>query len=221
MANIIPGLTELTRAYNALYLNKPQPTSKDIIKYGLWSRFDPRLGEVLVSFLREHWMTYNPIQLREVNLKTNKPQVFLVILEHVEHDHVGNQNIFKHFKGIIEEGMGEAPYQSYTIGIYSPGGRTLFEQARRPHPFFKKWGFYESDPFYNKAEGKKIGTLLDRETRKNILRALLREQSSITVNDYLAACRFAVDRRQAERDLKTFFKLKKTGNTRSRRYARR
>ncbi|MCB0350335.1 MAG: hypothetical protein KDD38_04070 [Bdellovibrionales bacterium] len=224
----IPTLKDLENTYQILN-SKAAIADSDLVKYAHWSRFDPRLGEILVGYIEKNWMKHNPISIRKENLKSQFPQALPVMLEHAKPQLTGNQgikkhledqNIFKHFQAIIEEGLLPAPYQSFSIGIYNPGGKLLRQKALNPHPFFKKWGFYETDPFYNKDGGKNIGTHINPATRKNILRALLADKKTITVNDYLEACHFAVDRRQAERDLNTFYKLKKFGNTRSRTYSR-
>ncbi len=215
----IPSLKDLENTYSTLSKPTTLP-AHELIKYAAWSRFDPRLGEILVQYLQKFWMKQNPLALREENMRSQFPQIFLVLLEHVKCKPHGDKKIFSYFKSIIEQDIHPVPYQSFTIGVFNLGGSLLFRKALRPHPFFKKWGFYESDPFFGKNLGKKIGTQMDKITRKNILRQILTEKKVITVNDYLEACHFAVDRRQAERDLNTFYNLKKTGNTRGRKYMR-
>lgn len=172
--------------------------------------------------MNQHWARLNPLKLRQENLSSSFsvwPQALAVILEHVKHSRPKEAAIFLHFYHICIFSIQPAPYQSFSIGLFKPGGKQLFNRATKPHPFFKKWGYYESTPFYSKHEQRPQETFLDRKTRKQILGDLLKEKKMLKVKDYLEACCYAIHRRQAERDLKSFFKLKTRGNTRSRVYS--
>jgi hypothetical protein len=215
----LPSITNITKAYNNFYSNK-KISETNIILYSEWSRFDPRLGEILVEYLKKNWSSLNPILLRDINTSSPWPQALAVILEHVIHLEILQPKLFKFFKALVLEGIEPIKYQAFTIGVFKPGGKEIKSSAINPHPFFEKWGFYEANPFFSKISDVKSTTLLDKDVRKSILKALLSRRKEVTVNDYLGACRHAIHRRQAERDLNNFFKLKKRGQTRNRIYTK-
>ncbi len=215
-------MKQLVGAYNMLQ-SKRRITESEVIRFALWARFDPRLGELLVTKLFRIWQKLDVMKLRRLNFSSPWPQVLAVIFEHVEalikSSDPAAIEFFRHFKALITIGIQPVSYQSFTIGIFRPAGRNLIERAERSHPFFAKWGFYESEPLFNKAMARTFSTIMDRTTREHILRSLLLNNREITVGEYMEACRFAIQRRQAERDLQKFFKLKKRGRTRNARYS--
>jgi hypothetical protein len=213
-----PTPHSLLKAYNQLQSSK-QISEDECILYAQWSRFDPRLGEILVQYLTQNWQQLNPMVLRQKNQNAPCPQALAVIFEHVKHNKLQEAQIFHHFFHLCVDGIKPAPYQSYTIGLFQPGGMQLFLRALRPHPFYSKWGFYESTPLYTKWAQVPQRTFLDRATRKRILREILKTKKQIKASDYIEACHYAIHPRQAERDLRSFFKLKIIGQTRSRLYS--
>jgi hypothetical protein len=224
-STIIPSRKKLIQVYNLLQASKQKLTEKDIIEWAGYSRFDPRLAEILISYLTLSWRTFNPLKMRELNLSEAWPQTLAVLLEHVELNLKNTKKdsdvqLFKLFKDLLLFDIQPAEYQSYTIGLFSVGGQLQKKCSELPHPIFKKWGFYENDLFLSKTSKGREQTLYDVETRKRVLKSLLKTNKKISVNDYIEACRFSIHRRQAERDLSQFFKLKKTGRTRGRLYSR-
>lgn len=218
-ASVVPSTAALLESYNSLQ-GKELINEANLVKFAHWSRFDPRLGEILVSYLKDHWKKINPMELRRKNMDSKSPQSLVVVLEHVALIDIQDKELFSIFLKFLSSGLKPAPYQSYFIGLYKLAGQQMKDQAGQPHPIFSKWGFYARDPMWSKNTFRLTPTQMDPMTRKRILRELLIRQRSITVNDYMTACHSAIHRRQAERDLKTFFKLKATGNTRGRRYSR-
>ena len=49
----------------------------------VWSRYDPRLVEVMVEFLNTHWMDFNPLKIREALQHAPCPQTLLVIFNFI------------------------------------------------------------------------------------------------------------------------------------------
>jgi hypothetical protein len=184
------------------------------------TRTDPRLAELVIERLSQDWYKLNPMRIRELNLKSRQPQTLAVLLEHVQLlENLAprtNHPPFNYFFKLITHGLGPVPYQSYTVGLYKIGGRQQFKKAQIPHPLFAKWGYYENELFLKKQTKEK--TTLDANTRKQILKNLIKEKVEFKVSDYIRACRGAIHRRQAERDLKVFFKLKTRGRTRAKVY---
>lgn len=230
--NPLPSQKDRLLAYNLLQANsharseafhkaKQRPISEsDIIQFAQWSRFDPRLGEVLLSFLFQHWIFFDAMKLRKLNLVSAWPQALAVIFDHLVYtaknspQKMAEPSLIFAFTELITNGIEPVSYQSYTVGVFKFAGKELKSRAELPHPLFKKWGFYERDLLLPKNIITKTRTSLDRHTRKRILTELLRRRKEITVSDYLEACRHLIHRRQAERDLHDFFRLKKRGQTR-------
>lgn len=217
--NKIPSLKMLMHVYNELQSNSNFPVKK-IVLWSQWTRFDPRLGEILIEYLKLNWKRMNPVELHYENLKSPWPQALGVLLEHIKSLELTDSHLFSIFSDLVTYSVEPIEYQAFAIGLYKPGGAELWERAVRPHPFFSKWGFFEAIPMLSKMTTLNEQTLVSVEVRKNILRNLLKTKKQIRVQDYIEACRFAIHRRQAERDLLNFFKLKIKGKTRSRVYSR-
>jgi len=218
----LPSKKEQLRLYNIMQSKlKPVP-EEQFIQAAQISRFDPRLGEITVQRLFSDWQNLNPMKLAQLNLQSIWPQCLAVLLGHVKlllkEENREEAKLFEHFMKLSTAQVKPLPYQSFSIGLYSPGGKLQKEKSLFPHPVFSRWGFYETDLFI-RFSPEHQSTTLDAHTRKNILKNLLQKQKQIKVEDYIRACRGAIHRRQAERDLNDFFKLKKTGNTRGRYYS--
>jgi hypothetical protein len=232
--NHLPTGTDLLKAYNFLQAANIHYSKKleesQLIEWCHWSRFDPRLGELLVTFLKNYWDQLNLMELRKLNLTSTWPQTLGVILYHLKlisksiPEAVILPESVNHFVALITADIKMAPYQSYLIGVYKFAGKEQKNRADISSSVFSKWGFYESDLFFEKNLFIKLrknkNTYINIATRKNILSQLLKQKKQITVADYIEACGHAIHPRQAERDLKSFFKLNRRGQTRNRVYSR-
>jgi hypothetical protein len=222
VAVVIPSQKDLLVAYNKLQANPATVVSTEkLMEWILWSRFDPRLGEIVVHYLKTAWQKHNPLELNVLAQQGPWPAVLPVILAQTEIaiDTNSEKKLFRHFQALTNFDIKPTSYQSYFIGIHATGGEKLFQTANRPHPIYKRWGFYEVDLMVQ-LKGKSK-TTWKKKARENLIADLFKKQKTITVADLVSACGGALHRRQAERDLAECRWIKKIGNTRNRHYVKR
>jgi hypothetical protein len=213
----IPQESDLLSAYNALL---GEVTISQLAIYSQWSRFDPRLAELWVKWLGSNWKKINPMKLREAVAIQIWPAAVSVLLEFViyslpKEDH----SIFHHWKSLIQIGIEKAHFEQYFIGLRSPGGKIMFDDARFSLQEYSKWGYLGRDVLLNKAGVQIAKTCsLDIKTRQEILIGLFEKQKRITVFDYWTAIGKSVSRRQAERDLAKFPNIEALNHTKGRYY---
>jgi hypothetical protein len=68
----IPSEADLLDAYNFLQNPNAQTASLPearLVLWFQWTRFDPRLGEILCIFLLNHWRSLDPLKLNSEHAK--------------------------------------------------------------------------------------------------------------------------------------------------------
>lgn len=204
----LPSQKDLEKAYEGL--QQPVP-AQDLTLFTQWSRFDPRLGEILVSHFARFWREYNPLEISKLNQLQPWPAALGVLLEFCERSlkisQVKDMKSFCLWKDLILEEVSLAPEEQYFIGLRKLAGKLMFQDVRGSLQEYRKWGFLGREVLLNKAQAIHLSTSsppgrLSPKVRKQILEDLLEAQPEITVNDYLQATQFLISRRQAERDLK-------------------
>lgn len=204
----IPGESELELAYSRLLYERPAPPDEEAIAlYSQWSRFDPRLGEILVGHLTKHWERYHPLKLRSHLLKHPWPEALGLILEFVKETF--KDKLFDGWRRLTLQGIPKARGELFFFGLRALGGDLMEEDAAFPLKPYQKWGYLARE---NLADAKKAGHH-SPETRRQILSALISKRSRIRTRDYINALGGCISARQAERDLKGDRRLRATGRS--------
>jgi hypothetical protein len=212
----IPGIKELQNAYNLLQSRTP-PQEIDLALFSQWARLDPRLAEIWVLAVTRHWQSLNPIQLRSALLAQPWPNTAGVLLEFSSQ--VVSQelrSLFRSWSRIISHGMPKSRGEQFYIGQRAVGGQEMFMDAMFSLTEYKNWGYLARDVPINKAKPAMFHR--DRETRQQVLNALLENSPRLTTAQYCAALGGSISKRQAERDLASCPRLKAIGNTKARMY---
>lgn len=176
------------------------------------SRYDPRLFDILVEYFVNNWRHINPVKLRELYSSMQTPQVFGVISEFLKSACEDKEVI--PYSDYLVSGLKPVSVQFFFHGLYKIGG-TL---AKRAMEFslveYKRWGFLATErPSISGAKDKTIGTL-DKVSRINMLRNLLKKKEIITISDYLKLLEHSISRQQALIDLNDCDFIEKFGRGR-------
>lgn len=181
-----------------------------------WTRFDPRLAEIVVGSLASSWERIHPIALHRALLAQPWPQAFAVLLEFVTKAiPTEKEGLYKTWKASVTHSLEAVPWQQFFIGQRAVGGQAMLDDARFASEEYRRWGFLARESLFPKARYK---ASLAPETRREILRSLLERTSRVTVQDYWQAIGQCVSLRQAERDLKSCPLLRARGRTQARFY---
>lgn len=214
----IPSKENLQQAYEKLNSN---PTIKDLALYSQWTRFDPRLGEILALVVSKSWKNILPTALNYEIMMQPWPQAFGVICEHakilLQNRDKEERKQFEYWQRIALTGVERADHQQFFIGLKSVAGKLMLQDAQGSLNVYKKWGYLSKDLMINKSASVPK-TVLSPDVRKQLLEQFMRDRESITVNEYMELLESNVSRKQAERDLRGFSKLKPKGFTRGRIY---
>ncbi len=219
----IPGLDDLSAAYEALQHRPKSITIDTLALFTQWARFDSRLGEILVRFLFQQWEQTNPMDLKKALLKQPWPQAGAVILEFCQHLfdlRSSKLRDFKIWQKLVLSDIQMAQWEQFYIGQRRIGSKSMLEDALFPYSEYQKWGYLGREALFvtKKRTDKKSRFSINPETRRRIIKSLFATHSRITVKLYLEALGYSISIRQAERDLKSQSFLKSVGNTRGRYY---
>lgn len=191
-----------------------------LVKYYPWTRFDPRLAEILTQNLAKSWSKLNSADLNQRLKQTQWPQALGVILEQTGYlVSRRDQQRFRTWKKIAMTDIKPANGEIFWIGLHKFAGKIVQELPQRSIRPYLKWGYYGSDILINKSSSKKLNqTLLDKSQRMKILRQFAGTVHFFTVGDYMRALSYSVHKRTAELDLKNCDFIMSYGNTKARRY---
>lgn len=221
----LPTTNHLLRAYHELAAigasaigeNKPWPyqpeSAEELLAIcGELSRHDPRLVEILVNYIRDHWEQLNWLQLRRAILQVPSPQVWGVIGD-LLHTATGNAELRNCFRFLMN-GVPTAPTQYFYHLLYTPGSPMADRAMTHRLKEFERWGFLASErPIVD--QGQKLGTgRLSRAARQQLLHQLLAERGKLQIRDYLAALPHPISRQQALADLRSIHGLRHHGHGR-------
>ncbi len=214
----IPSTENLLLAYNEL--QGKAPTEDQLIQYFQWVRFDPRLGEILVTQLRDQWSKLDPYYIyKKINLQI-WPAVMGVLLDTVQVQlPAPAARDFAAWKKCILHKIPKPSYQSFFIGLTAFGGK--IQRLQKSNKIFRKWDFYGEDLFLNKASEQNVRfSTLSSAQRKEILNKYIQNKplEHFTVSDYLEALGSPVSRRLAELDLTSHPLICSKGHTRCKVY---
>ena len=212
----IPSKQKLLRAYNQLLDHSTKLASiRELCLWSQWTRFDPRLAELLISYICKFWKIL-PAPILNETLKTLPwPATFAVLCEYVKD--IQKDKVFNVWMKCIVSDIPPAKNELYFIGLQKFGGRQNFDNAVNALKFYRKWGFLSREYLTSKGKDRGRKTLLPKSTRLGILKELLQKKNRITTQEYRQATHKLVSIRQAQRDLKKQ-DLRAIGQTRGRIY---
>jgi len=216
---LIPTQEDLSNAYDQLQIQTITHVSCDsIAQFGQWSRFDPRLGEILVKYLAVHWKEINPSELNGAFRKQPWPSVLGPLLEFsYQLQPKENKPTYKLWKQICTSHFEKAHWEQYYIGMRRIAGKLMFEDAQFACQEYLRWGYLSREVLVNKAQGGvHRHRSLSTETRMRLLKKLSESHQRVTTHQYLEMLSFCISRRQAERDLNKATFLKAVGETQAR-----
>ena len=219
----IPSEFQFVTAYSALQAARKALTINDLALYSQWTRFDPRLGEQLVTHFAKYWLRINPMALHQELGQMPWPQAMGVILEHVEEfTDFSEEKIRKAFGDWYRcamTGFEPAHDEQFFNGLRSLGGREMLDDAKFSLSLYRRWGYLSRELLLNKAVNRNK-TLVPAESRRVALDELAEGGKRFSLSEYLEKLRGNVSRRQAERDLSRHGGLKAVGRTKARYYMR-
>jgi len=226
----LPSTHDLELAYQQFAqrpeqgLPKPQGTVialKDFALYCQWVRFDSRLGEMSVQYLLRNWRRINPTELRDEFLSQPWPAVLGVLAEFAQRQlEPGLElTLFQNWKIVATTEFSPACWEQFFIGKRRMGGKAMFDDARFSLEEYRKWGYLSREVLINKPEA--TAASYSSPTRRQILSDLVETHSRITTKLYWNELGQSISKRQAERDLLAFPRLRPMGRTQGRYFVRR
>ena len=198
----VPQNEDLMNAYNRLQSTN-DISAEAIGLWSQWSRFDPRLAELLLTYLKKNWQKISPVELNYFLKLQAWPTAIGVLCEHLKNNFEkdSNYSLYLKWMSCVMDQIAPAPFEQFFIGQRSFAGIEMRKDAQLAISFYRRWGYLGRDLLWNKAEVKPFQTLLGKSSRVAILHRYLKTNNRITVNLYCELCSFFISRRQAERDL--------------------
>lgn len=212
-----PNRSEIEIAFAKLQSSPDSVSLLEVIEWSHWSRWEPRLAEVLVQHIFNTWKTWNPLEIHETLQLQVMPQSFLVLCEHLNFlIPEPKKKIFKLWMNCLSSDFEPVPYQAFYLINKFAGTRLRRESESNLKPF-ARWGFYCSYLMINK-DNQHPRTSMTKASRGLVLQDLIQEKKVFRVQDYIDRLNNKIHQRQAERDLKACPHIKAHGQTRNRTY---
>ncbi len=208
--SIIPNEKQLKQLYELFFSKTIKPN--DVVRASQWARYDPRLGEILISYLEQSFDAFNPIELNNALLKQAWPASLAVLLEQVCVQPEKRKR-FESWKNCVLYNVKPLPLQLFFINR-PLGSKSAFEDAKQSLKPFLKWGFLSR----HSLRRSNFKTYMDKAKRRMLLDAYLMKNKSISIRLYRKILNDCVSVRQAQRDLKENGLLKAKHFTRARKY---
>lgn len=205
----IPSLSDLAKAYKDLLHEKP--SASKIALYSQWSRIDPRLAEILATFIAKNWKRLDGLEIRTHVLQQPWPSALAVLLEFSKKTAL-DPRLFQHWCRTITQDLAKASGEQFFIGLRKFAGDLMFEDAVFTSEEYRRWGYLGREQLVRNAEPPKLSIV----TRQVILKSLSKESARITTSKYWDAIGRCISKRQAERELRASKLVVAHGNTRAR-----
>lgn len=166
-----------------------------------WSRFDPRLLEILVEYGLNHWREIRPQVLREKMGVMEMPQTIGVVVSFIQTARPEDKEL-QAFWNYVTFDLKPVPPQFYFRDLYAPGSNLARRATLESLAEFKEWGFLARERIIVDSVTKKTAGTWDQPARLNILRRLFSQNKQIQISDYLEELHHSISRQQALLDLK-------------------
>lgn len=213
-----PGMAELVAVYNKYQLNEMDIDSF-FDSYG-WCRFDPRLGELLIYFIKQNWNFWNPFDVANYLKSSPWPQVFGVLGSHVALLLLREERqvFLKWLDCCFYHVPLQKEWSTFFIDIFKFGGKQLKNEAFDSISLYLQWGYYAKHPMIQFALATPTSqrTLIKKEQRLEKLTNLFQLKKRIRVQDYIEFLDYKISKRTAEIDLSQW--ANKTGQTKGATY---
>jgi len=214
----LPQAVDLLEAYERLSFFSGMSENIDEATLGLlsqWTRFDARLGELLVQFLLINWKNINPLKLNSALLYQPWSAAMGVLLEFVNNGNRTEQSLYRSWKSTVLDQVNPVDFQLYFFDAGRIGGQFQQNEASLPLIEYTRWGFLSREVLFNKPSEKLFRTHhYSKASRLRILDDLLKVKGRITAAQYRQSLGNSVTTRTAERDLESHTGIKKMGKTR-------
>jgi hypothetical protein len=215
----IPNQKDLILAYN--HLQSEQLTMENLVRYFQWSRFDPRLAEIVTEKLSIHWQDISPTELNTIIRKCAWGAVMGVIIENAALLIPKNKvDEFRAWSQCVTYKIKKTNGELFFIGLFRFAGTQASLQVMNANKTFLRWGYFSDAILVNKSniltEGK---TLLSPRRRVELILELAQKNLFFSTADYVAKLNGQISRRTAEADLKKCKFLRRSGNTKGRVYS--
>ena len=166
-----------------------------------WTRFDPRLMEILVQFGLTTWRRWLPQAIREDFSKIETPQTWGVVAGFIRAAAPSDMELH-YFWDYVVRGLKPVADQYYFFELYSIGGNFSERVTRESLRQYRDWGFLGNERIIiNPQTKEEIGDWRQPE-RVNILKRLFKKESQLAVADYLQEIQQSISRQQAIQDLR-------------------
>lgn len=218
----IPSSEAMNSAFDHLQGLQPKHekiSCKKLAFYSQWTRFEPRLAEIWISYVRVHWKSIHPYELNQILKTLAWPSAAGVLL-----DLTYSQILASDKKGFhawkecsLVDILPNSSHASFFIGQRAFGGLFMIHDAQFALKPYLKWGYFGCELIQNK-ETHKGQTLIPKESRRALIDHWLKSTSRITTQQYQELLGNRVSIRQAEYDLVSHPRLIPIGHTRGRFY---
>ncbi|MEK6706495.1 MAG: hypothetical protein AABZ06_11985 [Bdellovibrionota bacterium] len=151
----IPTIADLESAYRRIQIN--DIGCAEIALWSQWVRFDPRLGEQLVSCVCINWPAIDAVLLNEEIKKQPWPACLGIIMEQAfayGAFEFLKRDMFKNWICSVMSGVASASpiaNEQFFIGLRALGGKAMFEDATRSLEVYRRWGYLGREIMVNKA----------------------------------------------------------------------
>lgn len=173
-----------------------------------WSRWDPRLLEILVQYEQEQWKDLIPQKIRAIMKKMRTPETIAVITSFVQSSSSDAEELMA-FWNYVTEGLQPVEPQFYFFDLYTPGSSFAEQTTKESLTEFKKWGFLGKQRIITDSKTKQTTGTWDQASRFNILKRLFLKWEKLQISDYLEEIHHSISRQQALLDLKSFKAISK------------
>ncbi|MBI3535142.1 MAG: hypothetical protein HY072_06620, partial [Deltaproteobacteria bacterium] len=153
----IPTPNDLLKAYNTLQFKQKMLLPSKLAFWSQWSRFDPRLAEIIVFYISKNWKDISALTLNREIKKQPWPGVLGVLLEQVilfAGFSLNEKVLFRNWARFVMTGVSKASFELFFIGLRSLGGRLSLQDAVLSHKTYKKWGYFGRELLINKVPEK-------------------------------------------------------------------
>jgi hypothetical protein len=220
-----PSRSELEKVYSRLQWDEiGEPSAEELVLWAQWGRLDARLAEILIRYLLRSFRKVPALPLWEKNRDSPLPASLAVLVDFARSEASGvlpaeERAAFQAWAKAVLWKTPKAPFQFYFVREGKPRPERDLREIGVTLRNFSRWGFFGSTaPVSEKTRGSTTATMLAPSQRCEILRTLARSRKSFTVADFILACGGRLHRRAAERDLRAFPGIVRSGSTRAARY---
>lgn len=179
---------------------QPESLEELVVIAAEWSRWDPRLMEILVNFSLDHWEKFSPQEIRRLQKKMKTPQALGVLSAFLFSASPQNRELALFWHYVVAD-LEKVKSQFYFRDLYQSGSLLASVAVKETLLEFADWGFLARERIFIEKTGKRVGHW-DQSARLHILRRLFGRRNQLTLSDYLNEVESGISRQQAMLDFK-------------------